>query len=174
MGLACVEYKNQSFRCIGHKVVRVMSESDGTWGSRLKTIFLSVQEAIEVWQPDAVAVEEVFFAKNAQSALKLGQARGAALAAIAVLDLPLFEYSATTVKQTLTSSGRAEKMQVQNMVRLLLGASLREHGEFSREDASDALAIAICHAQQNHKLSILQNSSSPSLKNTKKIGSFFL
>lgn len=159
MGLACIESKGSALACVGHKTIRVLKESEGTWGSRLKVIFTSVTEAIQLWQPDAVSVEEVFFAKNAQSALKLGQARGAALAAAVILDLPVFEYSATLVKQTLTSSGRAEKEQVQHMVRLLLGASLNLQGAIERFDSSDALAIAICHAQQNYKHGILQASS---------------
>lgn len=170
MGLACVESVGSTLRCRGHKVIRVLAESEGTWSSRLKTIFLSVQEAVEEWQPDAVAAEEVFFAKNAQSALKLGQARGAALAAVSVLDLPVYEYSATLVKQTLTSSGRADKTQVQHMVRLLLGASLKDFADFAREDASDALAIAICHAQQHHRNALLQPGTNPQ----KKVGSPFL
>src|SRR5690606_18682150 len=95
-------------------------------------------------------VERVFFAKNAESALKLGQARGAALAAAAMHDLAIFEYPATSVKQAITSSGRAEKEQVYQMVRLLLGESLKVAGELERHDSSDALAIAICHTQQRN------------------------
>ncbi len=159
MGLACIESKGSALSCVGHKTIFVMKESDGSWGSRLKKIFTSVTEAIQLWQPDVVSVEEVFFAKNAQSALKLGQARGAALAAVAVLDLPIFEYSSTLVKQALTSSGRADKEQVQHMVRLLLGASLSAQGAIEKFDSSDALAIAICHAQQSYKHGILQASS---------------
>ena len=148
LGLGCVELKGSSLTCIGHTVVRVSAGAEN-WPQRLKAIFEAVNAHIEVWKPMAVSAEEVFFAKNPQSALKLGQARGAALAAVARLDIPIHEYSASTVKQTLTGSGRAEKEQVERMVKLFLGASLAACGPVARFDASDALAIAICHAQQN-------------------------
>jgi crossover junction endodeoxyribonuclease RuvC len=149
LGLACVEAKGNNLRCIGHAAVHVSADTEKNWSERLKNIFLAVQSKIELWQPEVVSVEEVFFAKNAQSALKLGQARGAAIAAAAVVNLPIHEYAPTLIKQSLTSSGRADKNQVESMVRLILGASLKQIGEPTRHDATDALAIAICHAQQN-------------------------
>ncbi len=151
MGLACVEAKGNSFRWIGHEVVRVVEGDKKEITFRLHKIFSTVTAAIELWQPDAIAIEEVFFAKNAQSALKLGQARGCALTAAAMKQLPIFEYSATLVKQTVTGSGRAEKEQVQRMVKAILGKPL----VFTREDASDALAIAICHMQHRHRSDLL-------------------
>lgn len=152
MGLGCVESKGGRLVCVGHRVIRAKPAGDHVWTSRLKTIYQAIEDAIRDWQPEAVAVEKVFFAKNADSALKLGQARGAALAAASMLDIPIFEYPATSVKQAVTSSGRADKDQVYQMIRLLLGASLRAAGELERHDASDALAIAICHTQQNIRL----------------------
>ncbi len=155
LGLGCVEARGSSFRWIGHQVVRVFT-TDKSLQARLKMIHASVQEAMRLWQPQVVAVEEVFFAKNAQSALKLGQARGAALVAPATLGLPIFEYPATLVKQTITGSGRAEKEQVQHMVQAILRAA--GPLEFSRADASDALAVAICHLQHRHKQRLLEKS----------------
>jgi crossover junction endodeoxyribonuclease RuvC len=148
MGLGCVEVRGSKLICIGHKLVRAKSANDESWGSRLKIIYQSVYDAINLWQPNVASVEKVFFAKNADSALKLGQARGAALAAVAMQDLEIAEYPATTIKQAITSSGRAEKEQVFQMVKLLLGDSLKAAGELERHDSSDALAIAICHTQQ--------------------------
>ena len=153
MGLGCVEVRGGRLVCIGHRLVRAKNAGDDDWPSRLKTIYQSVSTAILEWRPTVASVERVFFARNAESALKLGQARGAALAAVAMHDLPIFEYPATSVKQAVTSSGRAEKEQVYQMVRLLLGESLRALGELERHDSSDALAIAICHTQQNIRLS---------------------
>lgn len=158
LGLACVEARGNSFAWIGHTVVVVAEGKDKSLGARFRAIHEGVKQAMELWRPEAVAAEEVFFAKNAQSALKLGQARGAALMVPALHGLPLFEYSATIVKQTVTGSGRAEKEQVQHMVRAILGA----HGktlEFQRSDASDALAVAICHLQHRHKQSVLGRSA---------------
>lgn len=156
MGLACVEAHGNSLRWIGHRVVRVVGDRE--IAPRLKLIHEAVEEAIALWKPTAVAVEEVFFAKNAQSALKLGQARGAAIASAALLDLPVFEYPATVVKQAVTGSGRAEKEQVERMVRAILGKSLPAGEEFKRADASDAVAVAICHLQHRHRAAILKES----------------
>ncbi len=155
LGLGCVEAKSSSLTWIGHEVVRVREGKDVSLAARLRAIYAGVEEAIELWKPDAVAAEEVFFAKNPQSALNLGQARGAALLVGAMRNLPIFEYSATLVKQTITGSGRAEKEQVERMVRALLGGHAKITKSFERSDASDALAVAICHLQHRHKNSIL-------------------
>lgn len=156
MGLACVEARGSSFHWIGHRVVKVSEKGEKAAAPRLRLIHLAVQEAIELWKPAAISVEEVFFAKNAQSALKLGQARGAAIASGAILDLPIFEYAATIVKQAVTGSGRSEKEQVERMVRAILGKSLPAEEDFSRADASDALAVAICHLQYRHRSELLK------------------
>jgi len=109
--------------------------------ARLKTIFTELQSVIEVRRPDEVAVEEVFMGRNAASALKLGQARGSAMAACLAFDLPVAEYSTRQVKQAVVGAGSAEKGQVQHMVKALLRIS-----DTISEDAADALAVAICHA----------------------------
>lgn len=133
-------------------MVKVVKDAQDL-SDRIKRISGAVQEAISLWAPDAISIEDVFFAKNPKSALKLGQARGAALVPVALADLPIFEYAPTLVKQTIAGSGRAEKAQVQKMVRVILGSKVQL--EFEREDASDALAIAICHLQHRHKHRIL-------------------
>lgn len=162
MGLGCVETKGSAIQCIGQRTIVIPAHADA-WEKRLKDIFLAVQAAIAEWQPQAIAVEEVFFAKNAQSALKLGQARGAALTAAALSHLPVAEYSATLVKQTLTGSGRSDKSQVEAMVKVILGASLAKAGALARHDAADALAIAICHAQQSRAAARIHLGHSPRL-----------
>jgi len=88
-----------------------------------------------------VAVENIFFAKNVQSALKLGQARGAAIVAGVNAGLPVYEYSALQVKQAVVGHGKSAKVQVQQMLKVLLNLP-----EVAQEDASDALAVAVCHA----------------------------
>jgi len=113
---------------------------------RLKLIYAGVSEIITQFQPDFFAIESVFMAKNADSSLKLGQARGAAIVAAVNQDLPVFEYAARQVKQTVVGTGAAEKSQVQHMVRSLLKLPANPQA-----DAADALAIAIthCHMSQN-------------------------
>lgn len=114
--------------------------------SRLKIIYAGISEIITQFQPDYFAIEQVFMAKNADSALKLGQARGVAIVAAVNADLPVFEYAARQVKQTVVGTGGAEKSQVQHMVRMLLKLPSNPQA-----DAADALAIAIthCHIAQN-------------------------
>ena len=109
---------------------------------KLKIIHDGVTEIITQYEPDEMAVEEVFFARDPRAALKLGQARGAAIVAGARMGLPVSEFSARTVKQSVVGTGTATKEQVQHMVvRLLKLASA------PREDAADALAVALCHGQ---------------------------
>jgi len=108
---------------------------------RLQAIYARLQSVIAQTRPDVVAIEKVFIAKNPQSALVLGHARGAAMLAAVNNEIPLVEYSATEIKKTVVGRGRADKTQVQHMMRILLG--LRVAPE---EDASDALATAVCHA----------------------------
>ncbi len=108
---------------------------------RLKHIFENVSALLEEYQPDEFAIEEVFMAKNPNSALKLGQARGAAIVAASLRELFVNEYAARRVKQSVVGSGNADKEQVQLMVQMLLKLSSRPQA-----DAADALAIALCHA----------------------------
>jgi crossover junction endodeoxyribonuclease RuvC len=108
---------------------------------RLSRIFTELGEIIAEHQPDQVAIEDVFYALNVKSALKLGQVRGVAMLAAAAAGLEVAEYSPLTIKSSVVGYGRAEKQQVQHMVTRLL--QLAEAPE--PMDASDALAIAICH-----------------------------
>ncbi|HZQ96596.1 MAG TPA: crossover junction endodeoxyribonuclease RuvC [Candidatus Sulfotelmatobacter sp.] len=108
---------------------------------RLSRIYLQLGEIIAQYQPDEVAIEDVFYALNVKSALKLGQVRGVAMLAAAAAGLEVAEYSPLTIKSSVVGYGRAEKLQVQQMVTRLL--ELAEPPE--PMDASDALAIAICH-----------------------------
>jgi len=108
---------------------------------RLKQIYFGVAVLVVEYQPDEIAIERVFVHKNADSALKLGQARAAAICATFQRQMPIHEYAARNVKKALTGSGSAEKGQVEMMVKVLLG--LRDR---MKSDAADALAVAICHA----------------------------
>lgn len=110
---------------------------------RLHEIYEGIQEVVDTYQPNHVAMEQVFVSQNAQSALKLGQARGVALIVVLNAGLSVSEYAPTAIKQAVTGSGRAEKEQVALMVQTLLGLP-----EPAQVDASDALAAAICHFLQ--------------------------
>jgi crossover junction endodeoxyribonuclease RuvC len=111
---------------------------------RLREIFEGLRQVLAQQSPDEISIERVFLSKNADSALKLGQARGAALCATFEHQLPVHEYAARQVKQAVVGAGGADKAQVQHMVKALLGLK-----GVLQADAADALAIAICHA--NHR-----------------------
>ncbi|CAO0823657.1 crossover junction endodeoxyribonuclease RuvC [Desulfarculales bacterium] len=114
------------------------------FNGRLRHIFEQLSQVISRHQPLELAVEDVFAAKNARTALLLGQARGVALLAGALAGLPIHEYAPTAVKKALVGTGRAAKEQVRTMVEVILKQTLPPPKEFSL-DASDALAIAVCH-----------------------------
>lgn len=108
---------------------------------RLQQVFEGVSEVIRLYCPQEMAIEQVFMARNADSALKLGQARGVAIVAGTNHELPVFEYAARKVKQSVVGKGSADKAQVQHMV-----ANILKLPGLPQEDAADALAIALCHA----------------------------
>jgi crossover junction endodeoxyribonuclease RuvC len=118
----------------------IFTDSAADFPGRLKRIFDGLCSVIAEYRPDEVAVENIFFSTNVQSALKLGQARGAAIVAAVHSGLPVAEYTALQVKQAVVGQGRAEKGQVQKMLKALLGLP-----EIAQADASDALAVAVCH-----------------------------
>ncbi len=114
---------------------------------RLKQIFDGVRQIIAQTQPTVFAIEQVFMARNPDSALKLGQARGAAIVAAKFADLEVFEYSARQVKQSVVGTGAADKTQVQHMVKTLLKLPANPQA-----DAADALAVALCHGHTQQSL----------------------
>lgn len=113
----------------------------GELEQRLAQIYAGLAEVLGLHRPDSISIERVFLAKNPDSALKLGQARGAALVCMANHGLVVAEYAARQVKQAVTGQGGADKTQVQHMVTAILGLSATP-----QEDAADALAIALTHA----------------------------
>jgi crossover junction endodeoxyribonuclease RuvC len=108
---------------------------------RLQIIYRELTDIIAQWQPESSAIEELFFSKNAKTALAVGHGRGAAMLALANADLPITEYKPLEVKQAITGHGGADKRQMQQMVKLLLSLD-----DIPRpDDAADALGVAICH-----------------------------
>jgi len=136
-GYGVIDVDGSRLRYIASGSIRT---TQGEFPDRLGEIYEGVLSLIHAHAPQEVAVEEVFLARNANSALKLGQARGAALAAVVTNRIQVNEYAARRVKQAVTGTGAATKQQVQHMVRVLLSLDGSPAG-----DAADALAIAICH-----------------------------
>ena len=129
----------------------VIKTGAGEFPQRLGAIFAGIRELVDEFRPDEVAVENVFVSKNAASALKLGQARGAAICAALSRELPVAEYSPRSVKQAIVGRGGADKVQVQHMVCVLL--QLRETPQ---EDAADALGVALCHQHTQQSMNRMQ------------------
>lgn len=143
-GYGLIEFKAGKSYYIGSGCIRVQKDS---LADKLGLIFNSVTQLIQQYSPDEFAIEEVFMARNADSALKLGQARGVAIAAANVAGLPTSEYAARKVKQALVGKGSADKSQVAHMVVHMLGLNATPQA-----DAADALAIALCHAHMQQSL----------------------
>ncbi|HWA37940.1 MAG TPA: crossover junction endodeoxyribonuclease RuvC [Burkholderiales bacterium] len=137
-GFGVIEKNGAKLRYITSGCVR---SGPGELAARLKILLDGLNEIIDAHAPEAVAVEKVFVNVNPQATLALGQARGAAICAAVLADLPVAEYTALQVKQAVVGYGKAKKDQVQHMVRRLLALP-----GFPAEDAADALACAICHA----------------------------
>lgn len=137
-GWGVVEVQGQRQAPVAWGCIRL---GDAPFDQRVRRIFEEVQGLIRDHGPAEAAIEDVFVSRNAMSALKLGQARGSAMAAIACMDVPIAAYPPARVKQSIVGSGRADKTQIGHMVRALLGINTR-----IQADAADALAIALCHA----------------------------
>ena len=141
-GYGIIAINNNEPQIIDFGVVKP-TVNDGL-ATRLLTIFEDVSEIINIHKPSIFSIEDVFYGKNAKSALRLGQARGAAMVAAASAGLSIHEYSARKIKQAVTGNGNAHKEQVQFMVK----ATLKMDKLPEPIDASDALATALCHFQQ--------------------------
>ena len=137
-GYGIIEVNGNHTTHIDHGCIRVKGTA---LADRLRQIFDGVSTIIDRYQPEEVAVERVFMHKNADSALKLGQARGVAIAAAAVGERQVFEYTANQVKQAVVGRGHAEKGQIQRMIQILLCLN-----ETLQADAADALGVALCHS----------------------------
>ena len=146
-GFGVIETLKGQHAYVASGVIRL---PDASLPERLQIIFESVTEVIREYLPSEMAIEQVFMAKNANSALILGQARGAAIVAATNQQLPVAEYEAKKVKQSVVGNGGADKAQVQHMVKQILRLSANP-----QEDAADALAVALCHANSQQHLSMI-------------------
>lgn len=150
-GYGIIDSEGNHLRHVASGAIKL---GDADYPGRLRQIFTELNDIIDAQSPVEAAVEQVFMNRNADSALKLGQARGVAVVACSMQDLPLNEYSANQIKQALVGRGHASKSQVQHMVKVLL--NLRE---VLQADAADALAVAICHAHTRSSLQRIPGNS---------------
>jgi crossover junction endodeoxyribonuclease RuvC len=134
----------------------IRTRSQAAFPARLRHISASLRDLIGAYSPAEVAVEGIFHSVNTRSALQLGHVRGVALLIAAEADLPIHEYSPLSIKSSVVGYGRAEKSQVQEMVKLMLRLDARPP-----EDAADALAVALCHAHHSLALEKLKPSRGP-------------
>lgn len=143
-GYGIIAVSGDKRECVTYDTIRTQADA---MHMRLYQIQEKLQHIIAEFHPTTAAIEKIFTLRNPQSALKLGQARGAALVATAKFALPTFEYSARTIKQAVVGYGAASKHQVQYMVRLLLSLT-----SLPPPDSADALAVALCHAHHERPL----------------------
>lgn len=143
-GFGVIKYEKNSFEAIQYGVIRTPSKTP--LPDRLVKIQESIHTLVQQYNPDCAAIEELFFNTNAKSAFLVGQARGVAVVTVASAGLPIYEYTPLQVKQGVAGYGRADKNQIQQMVKTLL--NLKEIPK--PDDAADALAIAMCHAHTGH------------------------
>jgi len=149
-GYGVIEFHGSTLSHLASGCIRT---AGGPFPDRLREIFEGLGGVIGAHAPDEMAAEQVFMHRNAASAIKLGQARGAALLAGVVHHIPVYEYSPNQIKQAVTGRGHAAKTQVQHMMRMML--HLDAHPE---PDASDALAVAVCHGNTRITLARIERS----------------
>ncbi|WP_018690611.1 crossover junction endodeoxyribonuclease RuvC [Algicola sagamiensis] len=143
-GYGVLQQRGHRFEYLGSGCIRL---GDAPLPERLQVIYKGITEIIQQFSPTTFAIEQVFLAHNADSALKLGQARGAAIVAAANAGLPVSEYSARQVKQAVVGTGAADKKQVQHMI-----TSMLKLAASPQADAADALAVAVCHGHSQQSL----------------------
>lgn len=139
VGTGVVEYIGNKFRTIDYRAVT--TEANMPFELRLKAIYDGITQLINEYKPDFMSVEELFFNNNAKTAIAVGQARGVIILAAVNAGVPIFEYTPLQVKQAIVGYGRAQKNQVQQMVKAMLGLPSVP----KPDDVADALALAICH-----------------------------
>jgi crossover junction endodeoxyribonuclease RuvC len=142
-GFGIIQAQDKNLRYLTSGVVKADQEN---FPQRLRTIFVGLQSIMDEYKPTELAIEQVFMHDNAASAIKLGQARGVAIAATFAHDLQVYEYSARQIKQAVVGYGNAAKSQIQSMIQQLLNLSAAPQA-----DAADALACALCHFHSHQK-----------------------
>ncbi len=154
-GYGIIDEEGDAVTLVTYGAIRASERSP--IGERLCLIYNKLRESVKKYRPDAVAVEQPFVARNARSALAIGRSQAVAILAAAEQRVPVFEYTPAQVKQRVSNYGAGSKEQVQEMVRLQLGLSQLPQPE----DASDALAVALCHLSETRVSSLLSRKGQP-------------
>ncbi len=141
VGYGVVEYKNNRFTPIDCGVITTPTKMP--FPKRLKSLYDSINLILERFSPDTVAMETLFFNTNVTTGIQVGHARGVLMLAVENADIPIYEYTPLQIKQAVTGYGKADKIQMQQMVKMLLGLAAVP----KPDDAADALAVALCHGQ---------------------------
>ncbi|MDO4618249.1 MAG: crossover junction endodeoxyribonuclease RuvC [Clostridia bacterium] len=149
VGIGVIEYVGGKFRPIEYNAITTHSSMSPSL--RLKIIYEEIGMYLDKYNPDAFAIEELFFNSNQKTAILVAQARGVLVAQAAVREVPIYEYTPLQIKQSITGYGRADKQQIQQMVKLMLNLKAIP----KPDDAADALAVAICHANSSRANDIL-------------------
>lgn len=144
VGYGILEYEGNKFRVVEYGAITTTNKY--TMPERLEIIYNSLEDIFKKYSPDAIAFEELFFNQNQKTAIIVGQARGAAVLCAQKNGIKIYEYTPLQVKQAVVGYGRAEKKQIQQMVKVIL--NLKEVPK--PDDTADALAIAICHGHSSH------------------------
>ncbi len=149
VGVGIIEYSGNKFTVLDY--FALTTEAKEPIGKRIKKIYDELDAVIKKFKPTHMAIEELFFNNNAKTAINVGQARGVILLAAENNDLPVWEYTPLQIKQAVVGYGRAEKTQVQQMVKALLGLCAVP----KPDDVADALAVAVCHAHSYNPRNVL-------------------
>lgn len=157
-GYGVIKQNGRNFTYLGSGCIKAIAAGND-FSARLQTIFAGVSELIVQFQPDMFAIEQVFMGVNPGGALKLGQARGAAIVAATNTGLSVAEYSARQIKQSVVGTGAADKSQVQHMVKTIL-----QLPGTPQADAADALAVALCHAHSHDSITKLSGQASKTVR----------
>lgn len=143
VGLGVVEYNGTSFKTLDYGAIT--TAADTKFSLRLKEIFNKLTYVINLYKPDNMAIEKLYFADNKKTAINVSQARGVILLAAELAEIPIFEYTPIQIKQSVTGYGRADKLQIMDMTKRIL--KLDKMPKF--DDTADALAVAIAHSHAN-------------------------
>ena len=142
-GFSVIDYEGNKFKLITSGAI--LTEAHTSFPLRLEQIYNQLNEIINTYKPNAMAIEELFFNNNAKTAINVAQARGVILVTAKLNKVPIYEYTPLQVKQAVVGYGRADKMQVQRMVKMIL----HEDNLPKLDDTTDSMAMAICHAHSS-------------------------
>jgi crossover junction endodeoxyribonuclease RuvC len=156
-GYGIIEVNGNGFEAVKWGLIETDKNNDH--GRRFINIYTEISKILKDYEPDIIAIEKVFFATNAKTAIRVGQAQGILLYAAARSRTKVREYAPGTIKKVVAGNGRADKKAIQKSVRKVFGAKVRSrvHKKTHFDNAADALAVALCHALKSNKKGVIKN-----------------